>query len=467
MMTRKFNKVFIIGITLISAMGGLLFGYDWVVIGGAKPFYEIFFGISQTPYLQGWAMGSALIGCLIGAVSSGYLADRFGRKRSLIIASMLFTISAIGTGAVDFFSPFIFYRILGGLGIGIASTVSPMYIAEIAPTHMRGRLVTLNQLSIVIGILGAQIINYLIAENVPVGSSDEFILNSWNGQMGWRWMFWGEAVPSITFFFLAFLIPESPRFLAKVGHKNKPHKILRRIGGQAYADFVLESILSSLNKNSKTADWIALTSKNIRPLLILGIVLAAFQQWCGLNVVFNYAEEIFDSAGYTVSNILLNIIITGSINLIFTVVAMYVVDLWGRRKMIHLGSIGLCLIYTVLGSSYYFGVEGMPILFLVVLAIAVYALTLGPVTWVILSEIFPNQVRGTAMSIATASLWIASFGLTFTFPILNNFLKTSGTFWFYALICALGFLFFYRNLPETRGKSLEEIEFALIKHTKN
>jgi sugar porter (SP) family MFS transporter len=458
METTKFNKKFILGITLVSAMGGLLFGYDWVVIGGAKPFYERFFDITNSPSLQGWAMSSALIGCLFGAMGSGYLTDRLGRKLPLIVAAALFTIAAIGTGAVNQFTLFIIFRLIGGLGIGLASAISPMYIAEISPSPLRGRLVSVNQLTIVIGILAAQSINYLIAEKVPAGSTDEFILNSWNGQTGWRWMFWAGTVPSLLFFIFSFLIPESPRFLAKTGKWEPATAILEKIGGKEYALQEKNEIAKTLQGTESKVDWKALTSKKVRPILILGVVLAVFQQWCGINVIFNYAEEIFTSAGYSVGDMLFNIVITGAVNLIFTLVAMRVVDSWGRRKLMLLGSSGLAVIYLLLGGSYFFELKGMAILVLVLVAIATYAMTLAPITWVVLSEIFPNKVRGAAMAIATTALWIACFVLTYTFPILNKLLNASGTFWLYSFICLSGFLFILKKLPETKGKSLEEIE---------
>ncbi|MCL4483101.1 MAG: sugar porter family MFS transporter, partial [Bacteroidetes bacterium] len=449
---------FILGITLVSAMGGLLFGYDWVVIGGAKPFYERFFDITSSPYLQGWAMSSALIGCLVGAMASGYLTDHFGRKRPLIGAAALFTIAAIGTGAVDQFTPFIIYRLIGGVGIGLASAISPMYIAEISPAPLRGRLVSVNQLTIVIGILAAQIINYLIAEKVPEGATDQIILQSWNGQMGWRWMFWAGAAPASLFFLLSFLIPESPRFLGKSGKWDAALHILDRIGGREYAIREKNSIAETLNGTPQKVEWKMLTSKKIKPLLILGIVLAVFQQWCGINVIFNYAEEIFTSAGYSVNDMLFNIVITGTVNLVFTLLAMRMVDSWGRRKLMLLGSVGLAVIYFMLGTSYFFELKGLAILVLVMIAIATYAMTLAPVTWVVLSEIFPNSIRGAAMAIATTALWIACFVLTYTFPVLNKLLNASGTFWLYGFICLSGFLFILKKLPETKGKSLEEIE---------
>ncbi|MDP3912596.1 MAG: sugar porter family MFS transporter [Bacteroidota bacterium] len=452
------NRQFILGITMVSAMGGLLFGYDWVVIGGAKPFYERFFDIANSPHLQGWAMSSALIGCLFGAMISGYLSDRFGRKTPLIIAAALFTISAIGTGAVDQFTPFIIFRLVGGLGIGLASAISPMYIAEISPAKMRGRLVSINQLTIVIGILAAQIINFLIADKVSEGVSDLEIVQSWNGQMGWRWMFWAETLPASAFFVLAFFIPESPRFLAKSGKSEAAFSILKRIGGHDYALQEQKEIAETLHGTDSKIDWKSLKSKKVRPVLVLGIVLAVFQQWCGINVIFNYAEEIFTSAGYSVGDMLFNIVITGTVNLIFTLLAMRMVDSWGRRKLMLLGSIGLALIYFMLGTSYFFELKGLAILVLVMLAIATYAMTLAPITWVVLSEIFPNKIRGAAMALATTALWSACFVLTYTFPILNKLLDASGTFWLYGFICLSGFLFILKKLPETKGKSLEEIE---------
>jgi sugar porter (SP) family MFS transporter len=454
----RLNKRFILGITLVSAMGGLLFGYDWVVIGGAKPFYERFFDITQSPHLQGWAMSSALIGCLVGALVSGYLTDLFGRKRPLIVAAALFTIAAIGTGAGNSFTLFIIFRLIGGLGIGLASAVSPMYIAEISPASLRGRLVSINQLTIVIGILAAQIINYLIADKVPEGASDTFILQSWNGQFGWRWMFWAGTFPALMFFILSFFIPESPRFLAKSGNWMAATTILQRIGGTEYAAEAKNEISDTLHGNGSKIDWKVLRSSKVRPILILGIVLAVFQQWCGINVIFNYAEEIFSSAGYSVSDMLFNIVITGAVNLIFCLLAMQMVDSWGRRKLMLLGSAGLALIFFTLGATYYLELKGLAVLVLVMLAIATYSMTLAPITWVILSEIFPNSIRGAAMALATTSLWIACFVLTYTFPILNKMLNASGTFWLYSFICLSGFLFILKSLPETKGKSLEQIE---------
>ncbi|NMH86853.1 sugar porter family MFS transporter [Flavivirga algicola] len=459
----KLNTKYIFAISMVSAMGGLLFGYDWVVIGGAKPFYEKFFQITQSPSLQGWAMSCALIGCLFGAITSGIFSDKFGRKRLLIFSALLFVASAIGTGATSSFNLFIIYRIMGGIGIGLASNLSPMYIAEVSPAKTRGKFVSLNQLTIVIGILLAQIANLMIAEPVASDATNAEILTSWNGQWGWRWMFWAEIIPSGLFFILMFFVPESPRWLVQNRSENKAGKILEKIGGLEYAKLELASVKKTLTSASEKVSFSQLLKPGLRPVLIIGIVLAAFQQWCGINVIFNYAEEIFEAAGYGVSDILFNIVVTGSVNLIFTFVAIYTVDKLGRRALMLIGAGGLAGIYAVMGFAYHFNVAGWPLLLLVVIAIACYAMSLAPVTWVILSEIFPNRIRGAAMAVATVSLWSACFLLTYTFPILNDALGTSGIFWLYGIICLAGFIFVLKKLPETKGKSLEQIEEELTK----
>lgn len=457
----KFNLRYVLGISLISALGGFLFGYDWVVIGGAKPFYERFFELVQFPGLQGLAMSSALIGCVGGAVASGWISEKYGRKSSLVMAAVLFTLSSIGTGAVGSFFWFMSFRIAGGVGIGIASAISPVYIAEVSPAEYRGRFVTLNQLNIVVGILAAQIMNYLIAHPVPPGATDEFIRNSWNGQMGWRWMFWAESVPALIFFVLLFFIPESPRWLARVSRWEKAEWILQMIGGDQYARSARKEIAESLTEATAKVKLKFLLVREIRPVLLVGLVLATFQQWCGINVVFNYAEEVFSAAGYEISDILLNIVITGVVNLVFCLLALRTVDRWGRRRLMLMGAGGLGILYMVLGALYFFKIQGVMILVVVVLCIAVYAMTLAPVTWVILSEIFPNRVRGAAMAMATTTLWVASSILVVTFPYFNRGLDTHGTFWLYAGICTAGFLFIFRRLPETKGKTLEQIEKGL------
>lgn len=442
-------------ITFISAMGGLLFGYDWVVVGGAKPFYELYFDIANSPGMQGWVMGCAILGCLLGVMVSGSLSDKYGRKPLMYTAALIFIIAAIGTGIAENLTVFIIYRIFGGIGIGIASNLSPMYIAEVAPAQQRGQYVSLNQLTVVIGILSAQLINWLIAEPVHPG---EDILNSWNGQMGWRWMFWAGGVPAVAFFALLFVIPESPRWLGVKQKYDKSDSIFSRIGGVEYAKEQITLLKEAASRTKEKVNYKMLFEGRMPRILLIGIVIAAFQQWCGINVIFNYAQEIFSGAGYGVSDILFNIVITGVINVIFTIVGMYTVDRLGRRSLLILGSIGLAVIYAALGASYYFHVTGILVLILVLMGIACYAMTLAPVTWVVISEIFPTHIRGMAMAIATFSLWTACFVLTYTFPLLNESLGAYGTFWLYGIICLLGFLFVKSQLPETKGKSLEEIE---------
>jgi sugar porter (SP) family MFS transporter len=464
---KNYNYTFLLSISLVAALGGLLFGYDWVVIGGAKPFYELYFGIANSPALQGWAMSSALVGCVAGAAVAGKLADSYGRRPLLIFAAVLFSLSAIGTGASETFTTFIIWRIVGGIGIGIASTISPLYIAEIAPQETRGLFVSINQLTVVIGILGAQITNMLITESIPDGFTPEQILMSWNGQTGWRYMFWAGLLPAVLFFVLMFLIPESPRYMAKKQKYGKAEVTLAKIGGLVYAGNELSNIKATFDAtNNSRTDIKMLLDKRALSILTIGVVLAAFQQWCGINIIFNYAQEIFVSAGYSINDLFMNIVITGSINLVFTIVAMGTVDRFGRKKLMLLGSGGLAIIYAVMGYFYYTNVTGLPLLSLVLLAIAIYAMSLAPIVWVILSEIFPNRIRGVAMSIATFALWIASALLVQTFPFFNEYLGTSGTFWVYGIICALGFVFVLKKLPETKNKSLEEIEELLLNDSK-
>lgn len=459
------NKSFIYFICLVSAMGGLLFGYDWVVIGGAKPFYELFFGISDSPLMQGVAMTTALVGCLIGAMVAGAMADRYGRKPLLIISAVLFTVSAVATGIFDDFTLFNIARFIGGIGIGIASALSPMYIAEISPANIRGKLVSLNQMTIVLGILGAQIANWLIAEEVPVDYTTDEILVSWNGQMGWRWMFWAEAAPAALFLLLAFFIPESPRWQTMKGMEQKAIKTLRNIGGEQYAESEIELIKASAIADAyeEKGGLKVLFTRKYAAVLTLGIIVAVFQQWCGTNVIFNYAQEIFSDAGYSVGDVLFNIVITGVANVIFTIVALFTIDRWGRRSLMLFGSISLAVIYLILGTCYHFHITGFFMVILVVAAISAYAMTLGPVTWVLLAEIFPNRVRGVAMATCTFALWTGCCTLTFSFPPMNAALGSSGSFWIYSVICFCGFAYLLRRCPETKGVSLEELEKKLVK----
>ena len=443
------SKAFIYFICSVSAMGGLLFGYDWVVIGGAKPFYEQFFEIESSPLMQGVAMSTALVGCLIGAMVAGALADRYGRKPLLTTAAVLFTVSAIGTGLFNDFTLFNIARFIGGVGIGVASALSPMYIAEVSPAHIRGRMVSLNQMTIVLGILAAQIVNMLLARDSSVAEN-----MTWNVAWGWRWMFWAETVPAALFLLMSFLIPESPVYL-----KTHPRPLPVREGsnysqGQKQAQ-ELYTPLALWRGAGGEAPY--------RKVLLLGLVIAVFQQWCGTNVIFNYAQEIFTGAGYDVDGMFIDIVITGIANVAFTFVALYTIEKWGRRTLMLIGAGGLGLIYLMLGTCYFLEVKGVMMVVLVVTAISVYAMTLGPVTWTLLAEIFPNRIRGVAMATCTFALWVGCCTLTFSFPSMNASLGSYGTFWIYSAICVCAFVFLYRKCPETKGKSLEELEKELTK----
>lgn len=456
-----FNFAYIWCISGVAALGGLLFGYDFVVIGGAKPFFERYFELNSAA-LSGWANSCALIGCIAGVMVAGALSDRFGRKRLLMAAAVLFAVTSLGNALAPNFTLFIMWRMLGGVAIGLASSLSPLYIAEVAPAHLRGRLVSINQLTIVIGILLAQFINWYLVRDLPEGATSEWIASSWFGQQGWRWMFGITTIPSVLFLAGMLFVPESPRWLVTKGRLGDAGKILGKIGGAAYAQAAIAEISETIKIAQARVDFKELLNPKLRRVLVLGITLAVFQQWCGINVIFNYAENIFSDAGYDISTVLKNIAWTGSVNLAFTFVALGTVDKRGRRPLMMVGAAGLAVIYTAMGFCYYTGVQGLPMLLLVLAAIGCYAMSLGPVTWVVISEVFPNRIRGAAMSVAVAALWGACFVLTYTFPLLNAVLGAYGTFWLYAAICAAGFVFIKLRLPETKGKTLEQLEKELV-----
>ena len=441
-----FNKGFLYFICAVSAMGGLLFGYDWVVIGGAKPFYELYFGIVDSPLMQGVAMTTALVGCLIGAMVAGGAADKYGRKPLLMFSAVLFTVSAIATGLFNDFTLFNIARFIGGVGIGVASALAPMYIAEVSPAEIRGRMVSMNQMTIVLGILAAQVVNMLLARDTTVAEN-----MVWNVEWGWRWMFWAETLPAALFLLMSFFIPESPVYVEMRNEKFKMRNENEEMKNAGRSSF-LTSHFSFL-----------ISQPEYRKVLMLGLVIAVFQQWCGTNVIFNYAQEIFVSAGFDVDGMFINIVITGIANVVFTFVALYTIEKWGRRTLILIGAGGLGLIYLTLGTCYFMGLTGILMVALVVAAISVYAMTLGPVTWTLLAEIFPHRVRGIAMATCTFALWVGCCTLTFSFPSMNAALGSSGTFWIYSAICCCAFVFLFRNCPETKSKSLEELEKELIK----
>lgn len=454
------NRVHIWSVCLVAALGGLMFGYDWVVVSGADIFYERFFHL-VAPSAIGWAKGCALLGCILGSLLAGSTSDKFGRKRLLILSAVLFAISSLATGMADTFSGFVMWRIVGGAAIGIASSLSPIYIAEIAPADMRGKLVSLNQLNIVIGIVLAQVVNWLVAQPVPIGATAEEILYSWNGQHGWRWMFCLVAAPAVLFLFGLFFVPESPRWLVRVGRRDLARKNLAWISGEEYAESAIAEIEATLHHEEKRVNFRELLEPGVRRILGFGILLAFIVQWCGINVIFYYTKDVFATAGFTVSTVFLNIIIVGITNLVFTFVALQTVDRVGRRPLTLIGWAGLSVIFALMGLCFYLKINGVVLVGLVVAGIGWYAATIAPMCWVTLAEIFPNRIRGTAMAIAVCSLWLGNFTLTYSFPFLLQKLGAGGTFCLFSAICATGFLLMLKQLSETKSKTLEEIEQEL------
>ena len=401
----------------------------------------------------------------MGALLCYAYSDRYGRKRLLILAGFLFTVSAVGTALANDFTWYNIYRIIGGFGIGIALNLSPMYIAEMSPPEMRGRFVSVNQLMIMIGILAAQIANWqisLIDTEMAADASEEMIRQSWNGQVGWRWMFGLEAFPALLFFVLMLMMPESVRWLVKNGQDAQAFDTLKKIGGEAYARREIASIKSTISQGEvSTVHFRALLEPGLFKVLMLGFFLAILQQWCGMNVIFYYAADIFLAAGYDMKQMMLQIVVIGSVMVISVIFTIFFVDRTGRKRLMLLGTGSLALIYIVEGYLFQVGVQGLPIVLLTLGSVAVYSFTLAPVVWVILSEIFPNRIRGAAMSLSAVVLWIGNFSLTFTFPAIKESLGWTLNFWLYAVICVAGFILIHFKLPETKGKSLEQIEKEL------
>lgn len=441
-------------IAFVAALGGLLFGYDWVVIGGAKPFYEAYFHLNAE-WQVGWANSCALVGCFAGSLIAGTSSDRLGRKKVLIASALLFAVSSVMTGWSHQFATFIAWRIAGGMAIGLASNVSPMYIAEISPAAWRGRLVSVNQLAIVIGILAAQIANWRIAEKIPQGMTALAMAHSWNANYGWRWMFTAVAIPAVLLLVAAPFIPESPRWLAGRHRDAEAGEVLRRVGGEDYSRVELESIRRTLAGPEPASHWRELFSSPARKLVLIGMALVVLQQGSGINILFNYAEEVYQSAGYGLNDILFNIVITGTINLLFTLVAMLMVDRFGRRKLMLFGCTAIAISHFAASLAYHVHLAGPWVLVLTLCAIASYAMSLAPVTWVLITEIFPNRIRASALSVAVATLWVASFVLTYSFPALNRVAGTGGSFLVYGGICVLGAILVFYAVPETKGRSLE------------
>ncbi len=467
MTTQKSFNINVIGLTLVAALGGLLFGYDTAVISGTVSSLNSFFiepfgweeAIANSRL--GMVVSSALIGCIIGGLSGGIVSLKLGRKKGLILAAILFLISAIGssmpemfftkvgTGDNSYIIHFVFYRIIGGIGVGLASMLSPMYIAEIAPADIRGKLVSWNQFAIIFGMFVVYFVNYGIANQ---GNEE------WLHTTGWRWMFASETIPASLFLILLFFVPESPRYLVILNKPESALKVLQKLTSLDVAKNTLKEIKQTITPKSGK-----LFSFGIA-LIIIGVLLSVFQQFVGINVVLYYAPEIFKSMGSGTNTALLQTIIVGAINLTFTVVAILTVDKFGRKPLQIIGALGMAVFMFSLGFSFFFESLGLVALISMLGYVACFAVSWGPVVWVLLSEIFPNKIRGRAMAVAVAAQWISNYLVSWTFPMMDRSSKLIELFhhgfsyWIYGLMGILAAVFMYKFVPETKQKTLEELE---------
>ena len=447
----KGSIVYVMLVCMVAALGGLLFGYDTGVINGAIGPLKAHFVLDAN--WAGWATGCALVGCAIGAAIAGVLSDWLGRKKVLILSAVLFLISAVGTALPKNITIFIIYRIIGGLGVGAASMSSPMDIAEISPARIRGRMVSVNQFAIVTGFLVVYFVNYFIALQ-----GDQM----WNQESGWRWMFGSEALPALLLLVLLFFVPESPRWLTKQDRSDEALEILARVDGAEYAKTELLEIKDAITRESGSLKQ--LLQPGMKIVLVIGIVLAVLQQVTGINVFLYFGTEIFKKMGSETNAALLQTVVVGAVNLTFTIVAIWTVDRLGRKPLMIIGSGGMGLSLLGMGLMAYVQKTDLWVLLFILGYIACFALSVGPVTWVILSEIFPTRIRGRAMAIATVCLWVANYVVSQTFPMMeeNNWLLEkfhhAFPFWLYGIFCVVLVTFVWRFVPETKGKTLEEIE---------
>jgi MFS transporter, SP family, xylose:H+ symportor len=455
---------FILGITAVATLGGLLFGYDTGVIGGSQLYFTEYFGFTDAE--QGWAVSSALYGALAGSLLAGWLSARFSRKYSLLLAGFLFTISAWGSGIPETLNALVFFRIIGGFGVGIASMVAPMYIAEVSPPAHRGRLVSYYQLAVVVGFFVVFLATYFIGgEHVGTLSVEEkSVLHEYNVQRGWRVMFWSELIPSLAFFLLLFLVPHSPRWLMLRGREAEARKVLARVtNSEEEMEFELAEIKKSLEKPK-----VSLFTKSAAWVLCIGIMLSMLQQVTGINAILYYGAEIFSKTlGY--ADPLTQQLLLGTVNLVFTFVAIYTVDRWGRKPLLMVGTTGMLLGIGGLGISIYIGQLGLISLLGMLLFIASFALSMGPVVWVMLAEIFPNKIRSVAMSIAVAAQWFFNALVANLFPIVNKSTVNQEVFhgalpyFIFGSLCLVTIVFVWRAIPETKGKTLEEMDDLWVK----
>lgn len=438
------NNGFVLLTSFISALGGYLFGFDFAVIAGALPFLREQFLWNE--YWEGFATASLALGCIIGCLAAGAVSEKYGRKPGLMIAAAIFLVSSLAMAFAAGRDFFITARLIAGIGVGMASMLSPLYIAEIAPAKIRGRMVAINQLTIVLGILITNLVNYSLRNE---------------GVEAWRWMVGLGAIPSGLFLLGVIWLPESPRWLLKSGYTAKAQNILTRIGGSSYASDVISS-LNDKTKNQIKLNYSSVFEKRVLPVVIIGIGLAVFQQFCGINVVFNFTTTIFESVGFNKDDQLKQTIFIGLINLLFTILAMWQVEKIGRRKLMLFGAAGLAFLYLI--SAILLQNKSAIAAWTLLAAIGTYAVSLAPVTWVLISEIYPARIRGMAISIAVLALWISYAIVVFTFPILASKMGTFTPFYIYAGICVLGFWFVRSKVKETKGKSLEDLETVFTGH---
>ena len=448
--------IYLSAITFTATLGGLLFGYDTAVISGAEKSVQTFLITSQGlgTLVHGLTISSALIGCIIGGAISGFFASRLGRKKALIVAAVLFFVSALGSGYPEFLFfekgkatmgllyMFNFYRIIGGIGVGMASAIVPMYIGEISPAHLRGRLVSLNQFAIIFGMLVVYFVNWGIATGKPL---------DWIDSIGWRYMFLSEAIPAGLFGLLLFFVPESPRYLCLHGNDEHALDVLSRINGPSKAIEILSEIKSTIVHHSGK-----LFSYG-KIVIVIGILLSVFQQFVGINVALYYAPRIFESMGAAKDASMLQTVVMGLVNVIFTVVAIVTVDKYGRKILLLIGSVGMAIGMFAIAGLAWFEVIGMGTLVFIIIYTASFMMSWGPITWVLISEIFPNKIRGQAVAIAVMAQWAANYFISSTYPVMMEF-SGAFTYGFYGVMSLISFFFVMKMVPETKGKSLEEIE---------
>jgi SP family xylose:H+ symportor-like MFS transporter len=455
----KYNKTYIFGITLVATLGGLLFGYDTAVISGAEKSIEAYLirPLGLNSLIHGATVSSALIGCIIGGVISGVFSNRFGRRKTLLIAAVLFFVSALGSGFPEFifFSKghpsigllltFNFYRIIGGVGVGLASAVSPMYISEIAPADIRGRLVSFNQFAIIFGMLVVYFVNWGIAFGQSV---------DWINDVGWRYMFASEAIPAALFGMLLFLVPETPRYLVLSNRDEKARSVLSRINADKLrAEAIFSEIKQSIGRTTERS----LIFSYGKIVILIGILLSVFQQFVGINVALYYAPRIFESMGAAKDASMLQTIIMGFVNVVFTVVAILTVDKWGRKPLLITGSIGMAIGMFAISWLSYNEIIGISTLVFIIIYTASFMMSWGPICWVLISEIFPNKIRGQAVAVAVGAQWAANYLISSTYPAMMEY-SGALTYGFYGLMAVLSALFVWKMVPETKGKSLEEME---------